>query len=96
MTEQQTRLGRDFLEGIVRCPVTRQKLKYADAALLARINQAIAAGTVKNSGGDPLSEPIAGGLVREDQELLYPVEDGVPKLLGDEGIPLSGLTAIGT
>jgi uncharacterized protein YbaR (Trm112 family) len=57
--------------------------------LLARINRAIAAGRVKNRAGRPMEHPLAGGLVRKDQTLLYPIVDDIPVLLADEAIPLA-------
>jgi uncharacterized protein YbaR (Trm112 family) len=43
---------------------------------------------LKNKGGEPVEAPLAGGLVREDNTLLYPIVDGIPVLLIDEAIPL--------
>lgn len=73
---------------ILRCPDNRTALEMADGALVARLNAAIAAGTLKNKLGQELKSPIQGGLVREDRQVLYPILDGIPVLLADEGIPL--------
>jgi uncharacterized protein len=35
-----------------------------------------------------VSRPIAEGLVREDGKMLYPIRDGIPLLVPEEGIPL--------
>ena len=32
--------------------------------------------------------PLEAGLVRQDQKIVYPVRDGIPVLLIDEGIEL--------
>ena len=78
----------DLLE-ILRCPETRQRLRPAGESLLAQLNARIAEGTVTNAGGEPVTRPVAGGLVREDGSALYPVTaEGIPVLLVEEAIPL--------
>lgn len=77
------------LLAILACPETHQPLALADTALLQRVNARIAAGGVKNVGGAAVQEPLAAGLVREDQRIVYPVRDEIPVLLIDEGIPVS-------
>ena len=75
---------------ILVCPETKQPVRVADEALLARLNIAIADGAVKNRGKKPVTEPVPAGLVREDGLLLYPVRDDIPIMLIDEAIPLRG------
>ena len=58
----------------------------ADAALIERLNQAIARGELKNAGGQVVSRPLDGGLLRADGCLLYPMVDEIPILLPDEAI----------
>jgi len=73
---------------ILVCPETKQPVRMADGATLSRLNAAIAGGAVKNRGGEPVTQPVLEGLVREDGLLLYPVRDDIPIMLIDEGIPL--------
>ena len=63
-----------------------------DEPLLAKVNQAIAEGRVKNKGGRTVSEPLTGGLVREDGSLLYPMVDGIPVMFVDEAIALDPIS----
>lgn len=73
---------------ILACPVTHQSLTEADAALLATINAKIKAGGFKNVGGEAAENELAAALVREDAKLLYPIVDGIPVLLENEGLSL--------
>jgi uncharacterized protein YbaR (Trm112 family) len=76
---------------ILRCPETRSPLRLAGDDLVARLNQAAAAGNLRNVVGSSVSEPLDGGLVREDGRVLYPIIEGIPRLLVDEGIPIEPL-----
>ena len=71
---------------ILACPETRQPVRLADEDLVRRVNAAVAAGTLKNREGGPVTEPIEAGLVREDGRYLYPVRDDIPVMLIGEGI----------
>lgn len=73
---------------ILCCPETRQDVAPADAALIAKLNQQIAAGQLKNRGGQPIAESIDDGLTRADGKFLYPIRRNIPIMLIDEGIPL--------
>lgn len=79
------------LLAILACPETRRPLRLAEPALLAAVNEAIAAGRVTNRAGQVIHEPVEELLVREDGAVAYPVREEIPVLLIDEGIPLEGL-----
>jgi uncharacterized protein YbaR (Trm112 family) len=81
-------IDKDLL-AILACPETRQPLAEAGADLLKRVNERISAGSVKNVGGAAVKQALAGGLVRQDGKIVYPVRDDIPVLLVDEGIALS-------
>lgn len=76
---------------ILVCPETKQPVRLADDELLARVNAAIEAGTLANRGGDPVTQPVAAGLVREDGAVLYPIRDDIPIMLVDEALPVGEL-----
>lgn len=73
---------------ILACPETKQSLKVADDALVARFNEAIEAGTLEKRSGEKVDSKLDGGLVREDGTVLYPILDDIPILLIEEAIPI--------
>ena len=77
----------ELLEILV-CPETKQPVKPAAADVLAKLNEEIGAGRVRNRGGQTVDRPVQEGLLREDGKVLYPVEDGIPVMLVDESIEL--------
>ena len=80
-------IDKDLLQ-ILACPETHQPLAEAEAALLAQVNDRIVAGQAKNRAGAAVTEKLEGGLVRQDGKLVYPIREGIPVLLIDEGIPI--------
>ena len=79
----------ELLLPLLRCPLSRQPLAPAPRELVARLENARAAGTLCNRAGQPLAEPIDGGLVRADGALFFPVRAGIPLLVADESVELS-------
>ena len=80
-------IDKDLLD-ILACPQSHQPLREAPADLLAGVNARIEAGECTNVGGEKVERTVEEGLVREDGQVLYPIRDGIPVLLIDEGIPL--------
>ena len=76
------------LLSILACPETHQGLEEASQAEIDALNAKIAAGKIKNQGGKPVTEGLEAGLVRQDRKRIYPIKEGIPVLLIDEGIPL--------
>jgi uncharacterized protein YbaR (Trm112 family) len=80
-------VSEELLEILV-CPETKQPVRLASTDVLKKLREDIAAGRVRNRGGETLTEPIEEGLVREDGRILYPVDDGIPVMLIEESIEL--------
>ena len=85
-------IDRELLD-ILACPENKTPVKLADQALIDKINAAIESGNAKNRGGEKIEKKIDGGLVREDEAYLYPIEDDIPIMLIDEAIPLADFAA---
>jgi uncharacterized protein YbaR (Trm112 family) len=81
------------LLAILVCPENRTPLDLADDRLMAKLNQAILAGEVRNRVGRAVEKPLQGGLIRQDKTLLYPITDAIPVLLVEEAISLEQIGA---
>ena len=82
-------IDKDLLQ-ILACPESHQPLSEASAEELAAVNARIEAKSAKNKGGDEVTETLEAALIREDKQVLYPVREGIPVLLVDEGIAVAG------
>lgn len=80
-------LDQDLL-AILCCPDTKQPVTLADCQLIDKLNAAISRGELKNNAQKVVSEPLDGGLLRADGQILYPIREDIPVMLIDEGIPL--------
>jgi uncharacterized protein YbaR (Trm112 family) len=78
---------------ILVCPETKEPVAPADEALIEKLNAAQKNQTLKNRAGEPVAQPMQGGLIREDRAYLYPIVDGIPVMLIDEAIPLADFLA---
>jgi uncharacterized protein YbaR (Trm112 family) len=74
---------------ILCCPLTHMPLEKLSAERIERLNTLIAAGSIRNESRQVLAEPLAAALVTRDGKIAYPVRDGIPVLLIDQGIALA-------
>jgi uncharacterized protein YbaR (Trm112 family) len=79
----------ETLLDIVCCPLTRAPLERLSAAKLAQLNALIQEKKIKNESKAIVEEPLSEALVTRDGRLAYPVRDGIPILLIEEGIAMS-------
>ncbi|HTN77483.1 MAG TPA: hypothetical protein VL096_19625 [Pirellulaceae bacterium] len=73
---------------LLRCPVTRSALRYADADLIARLNLGIAAGTVLTRLSAVVTEPLDAALINADDSLIHRCDAGIITLLASEAIEI--------
>ena len=77
----------DLVEILI-CPETKQPVRLMSAAELAKLNERIRGGQVRNRGGAEVKAELVEALVRDDGRVAYPVDDGIPVMLIDESIEL--------
>ena len=83
-------LDKDLL-AILCCPDTKQEVRLAENSLIAKLNEAVISGQLKNRANQPVTELLDGGLIRSDKKMLYPIREDIPVMLIEEGIPLEGM-----
>lgn len=79
-------IDRHLLEILV-CPVTKVPIKPLPKDRLAILNGEVAKGTVCYQDGKKVATELEEALITEDGRTIYPVEDGIPVMLEDHGIP---------
>jgi uncharacterized protein len=70
------------------CPETHQDVLMATPDEIAQINEAIRLGQVRTAAGNAVKDPVEGALVRTDRTIAYPIRDGIPVMLVDEGLAI--------
>lgn len=81
----------EMLDRFLQCPITGSGVRWADPALLRRVNRAIEAKQLINRVGVSVLEPMDAALVDEGQTVLHPCWGGLPTLLPDEAILIAEL-----
>ena len=79
-------VSKELLE-ILCCPKTRVELEILTAGQLTLINNAIAAGGLNYVNGEKVEAPLQEGLITKDKATIYRVDDDIPIMLIDKGIP---------
>ena len=74
------------LLAILCCPETKQNIRLLEPRLVEKLNQRIEKGELKTKGGQSVAEKIDGGLLRNDETVVYPIRDQIPIMLIEEGI----------
>ena len=76
-----------------RCPETQQRLAPAPGDILEKIEAMRAVGKLCDQAGKPVTEPVRAGLLRADGKVFFPIRSGIPVLLIEESIEVSGAPA---
>ncbi len=79
-------IDRQLLE-ILCCPVSKQSLRTLSAAQLEQINQKITGGDITNAGNESVTEALAEGLITQNGQRIYRIDDNIPVMLENESIP---------
>ena len=79
---------------ILCCPTTRQPLQSLTAGQLGRVNAAQAAGELRHADGSALPGPLSEGLITRDGKTVYRIDDGIPVLLAEQALNVSGIDGL--
>lgn len=77
---------------ILVCPITKQKLVFADVSIVNQLNKKIARGELVNQAAKKVRESVEAILVRADGNIGYLVRDGIPILLEEEAVALDDMS----
>jgi uncharacterized protein len=80
---------------ILCCPTTRQPVQPMNAQQLEAFNAALAAGELSHGDGSPLPGPLKEGLLTRDGKTVYRIDDGIPVMLAEQAINVSGVAGLG-
>ncbi len=72
---------------ILRCPVTKQKLKAANDEELELLNQMVANNSLQHNDGKIVDEALQAALLTENRQTVYKITNGIPVMLEDQSIP---------
>jgi uncharacterized protein YbaR (Trm112 family) len=70
------------------CPETHQDVTLATPGEIVLLNEAIRNGHIRTAGGEPVTQPVEGALIRADRSIAYPIRDGIPVMLVLEGLAI--------
>jgi uncharacterized protein len=76
---------------IVCCPVTRLPLQLMPSNRVERLNAMIDERRINNRDGAVVDGGAEQWLMTRDGKLAYPVRDGIPVLIDDQGVELAQL-----
>jgi uncharacterized protein YbaR (Trm112 family) len=73
------------------CPATHQDVSLAQPAEVERLVQGVRDGDVRTVAGKEADAAFEGALLRKDGAVAYPIRDGIPVMLVDEGLAIGHL-----
>jgi uncharacterized protein YbaR (Trm112 family) len=77
------------------CPQTHQDVTLATPEEIARLNEAIRLGHVTTTGHKEVIQPLEAALIRIDRAIAYPIKEGIPVMLVDEGLMIAEVDLVG-
>lgn len=79
-------IKKELLE-ILCCPVTKVPVEKLSGDRLAVLNELISKGAIKNVDGSAVDTPVEEALITTDGKTIYRIDEGIPVMLADLGIP---------
>ena len=80
-------IDRKLLE-ILCCPVTKQGLRLLSPSEIDAINLKIESGVVTNFANESVTRPIVEGLITDNRQRIYRIDDSIPVMLEKEALPV--------
>ena len=80
-------LPKELLD-ILCCPKTKVSVEMLSDAGLKELNRKIEDGTLCFVDGTPVEQPLKEALVTTDGKTVYRIDDDIPIMLVEKGIPL--------
>ena len=79
-------ISKELLE-ILCCPKTRVSINELSTEQIEKINQQLSSKEIKYADGKKVDKPLEEGLITEDGKIIYRVDEEIPIMLIDMGIP---------
>jgi len=86
----------DQLLSLLCDPVTHVPLTLIRKKQLQLVNRQIDAGQVETVDGIEVVEPLEDALITQDNKVIYPIREGIPVLLYEQGIGTTQFDAFPT
>lgn len=83
-------LDRKLLD-VLCCPISKIPVRRLNREELRRTNEAIAAGELRYLDDSAVEAKLEEGLITENGERVYRVDDGIPVMLEERAIPVREL-----
>jgi uncharacterized protein YbaR (Trm112 family) len=84
-------ISKDLVD-VLCCPVTKERVRLANAEELQGLNAAIKAGTLTHMDGSKVEETLEEALITNDGARIYKIIEGIPIMLKDKAIPAGELS----
>jgi uncharacterized protein YbaR (Trm112 family) len=78
----------DDVLNLLVCPESKQRLRWADSAIVERLKNLSISGELNTTSGSRVSGDFEAVLLREDGAVGYLVKGGIPILLVEQGIAI--------
>ena len=72
---------------ILRCPATKAPLRSLSEDEISALNARVENEEVKYQDGNVVDKPLAEGLITEDGATIYRIDENIPVMLIEMGIP---------
>ena len=78
----------DDVLNLLVCPESKQRLRWADSAIVERLKNLSISGDLNTTSGSRVSGDFEAVLLREDGAVGYLVKGGIPILLVEQGVAI--------